>query len=99
MSESGTLGGANTEKTGFRKFLSAMSGSDVALAIGVMSIIIMLIMPMSSWFLDIMLALSMTFSIVVMMTVLFIGKPLEFSAFPTVLLIATLLRLALNLHC
>ena len=97
MSESDSQGGTVAQKSGFRKFLSASSGSDVAFAIGVMSIIIMLIMPMADWFLDMMLAVSMTFSIIVMMTVLFIGKPLEFSAFPTVLLVATMLRLSLNL--
>jgi len=41
--------------------------------------------------------LSITFSVLILMTCLFIGRPLEFSSFPTVLLIATMLRLALNL--
>src|SRR6185295_11101804 len=49
------------------------------------------------WLLDISLALSLSFSILILMTAVFIQKPLEFSAFPTVLLIATMLRLALNL--
>ena len=70
---------------------------DVALALGVTTILVVLIMPMPSWMLDISLAVSMTFSVLVLMTVLFIGKPLEFSSFPTVLLIATMMRLALNL--
>ncbi len=96
MSENDSQGDA-AGSSGFKKFLSASTGSDVAFAIGVMTIIMMLIMPMSDWFLDIMLAVSMTFSIIVMMTVLFIGKPLEFSAFPTVLLVSTMLRLSLNL--
>src|SRR5690606_7792674 len=46
---------------------------------------------------DFALAISFTFSVLVLMTALFIQKPLEFSAFPTVLLLATMLRLALNL--
>lgn len=97
MSENDSQANTVAPSLGFKKFLSASTGSDVAFAIGVMAIIMMLIMPMSSWFLDMMLAVSMTFSIIVMMTVLFIQKPLEFSAFPTVLLVATLLRLSLNL--
>jgi len=71
--------------------------SELALALGVMTIIVVLILPMPSWMLDFALAISITFSVLVMMTALFIRKPLEFSAFPTVLLIATMLRLALNL--
>jgi len=71
--------------------------SELALALGVMTIIVVLILPMPSWMLDFALAISITFSVLVMMTALFIKKPLEFSSFPTVLLIATMLRLALNL--
>jgi flagellar biosynthesis protein FlhA len=71
--------------------------SELALAAGVLTIIVVLILPMPSWMLDFALAISITFSVLVMMTALFIKKPLEFSSFPTVLLIATMLRLALNL--
>jgi flagellar biosynthesis protein FlhA len=70
---------------------------DVAFAIGIISILVMLILPMPKWLLDIALAVSISLSILVLMTALFIKKPLEFSAFPTVLLIATMLRLGLNL--
>ena len=70
---------------------------DLALAIGVMTIIVVLILPLPAFLLDFSLAISITFSVLVLMTALFIQKPLEFSAFPTVLLIATMLRLALNL--
>ncbi|PLX33356.1 MAG: flagellar biosynthesis protein FlhA [Hyphomicrobiales bacterium] len=70
---------------------------DLALAIGVMFILIVLIMPMPAMALDFLLAISITFSILVLMTSLFINKALEFSAFPTILLIATMMRLSLNL--
>ncbi len=70
---------------------------DLALAFGIIFIIVVLIMPMPSFLLDFMLALSITFAVLILMTALFIQRPLEFSAFPTVLLIATMLRLALNL--
>jgi flagellar biosynthesis protein FlhA len=71
--------------------------SDIGLALGVVCILIVLILPMPSWLLDFSLAISITFSVVILMTCLFISKPLDFSSFPTVLLIATMLRLALNL--
>ncbi len=70
---------------------------DLGLALGVMAILIVLIMPMPAIMLDLLLAVSITFSVLILMTALFIHKPLEFSAFPTVLLIATMMRLALNL--
>ncbi|GHF22572.1 flagellar biosynthesis protein FlhA [Kordiimonas sediminis] len=81
----------------FNSFLAGMKNSDIAFAIGIVAILLMLIMPMPSWLLDIMLALSITFSVMILMTSLFIQKPLQFSSFPTVLLIATMLRLSLNL--
>ncbi|MBJ6122066.1 flagellar biosynthesis protein FlhA [Sphingomonas mollis] len=70
---------------------------DIALAIGVVSIIAMLILPMPGWLLDLGLALSITLSVMILMTALFIEKPLQLSAFPTILLISTMLRLGLNL--
>jgi flagellar biosynthesis protein FlhA len=71
--------------------------SDLALAIGIMAILIVLILPLPRWLLDICLAFSLSFSILILMTAVFVRKPLEFSSFPTVLLITTMLRLSLNL--
>ncbi|MBO9623743.1 MAG: flagellar biosynthesis protein FlhA [Sphingomonas sp.] len=70
---------------------------DLALAGSVVAIIAMLILPMPGWLLDLGLTLSITISVMILMTALFIEKPLELSAFPTILLIATMLRLGLNL--
>lgn len=70
--------------------------SDIVLAVIVMSIIVVLIMPVPPFLLDFLLAVSITFSVLILLTALFIEAPLEFSAFPTVLLMATMLRLALN---
>ena len=70
---------------------------DMALAVGVIAIIGMLILPMPGWMLDLGLALSITLSVMILMTALFIEKPLQLSAFPTILLISTMLRLGLNL--
>src|SRR5471030_1710704 len=70
---------------------------DLALAFGVLAILVVLILPLPPLLLDLALAVSITLSILILMTSLFIHAPLEFSAFPTVLLIATMLRLALNM--
>ncbi|MBL4836225.1 MAG: flagellar biosynthesis protein FlhA [Kordiimonadaceae bacterium] len=77
--------------------LSGLKNSDVSFALGMVSILLMLFVPIPSWLLDIMLAASITFSIMVLMTVLFVEKPLHFNSFPTVLLVATMLRLSLNI--
>ncbi|MEM7619154.1 MAG: flagellar biosynthesis protein FlhA [Pseudomonadota bacterium] len=71
--------------------------SDIGLALGVIAILVVLIMPMPAIVLDFLLAISIIFSVMILMTALFIHSALEFSAFPTVLLIATMMRLALNL--
>jgi flagellar biosynthesis protein FlhA len=70
---------------------------DLALAVGVMTILVVLILPLPPVLLDLFLAVSIILSVLILMTALFIQTPLEFSSFPTILLIATMLRLALNL--
>ena len=70
---------------------------DLALAFGILTILVVLILPLPSIVLDLFLAISITLSVLILMTSLFIQTPLEFSAFPTILLISTMLRLSLNL--
>ena len=82
---------------GMSRLASTLLRGDLALAMGVMMILVVLILPMPPWLLDMSLALSMTFSVLILMTILFIQRSLEFSVFPTVLLIATMLRLSLNM--
>ncbi len=77
--------------------INLLKQTDITLSIGVMAIIIVLIMPLPAMMLDMLLALSIVFSVLILMTALFIHRALEFSAFPTILLIATMMRLALNL--
>src|SRR5487761_1507965 len=74
-----------------------MKRGDIALAVGVLTILVVLILPLPPVLLDLALAISIIISVLILMTALFIQTPLEFSTFPTVLLIATMLRLALNL--
>lgn len=71
--------------------------SDIALALGIVLMLVILILPLAPWLLDVALALSLTFSVLVLMTSIFIEKPIQFTSFPLVLLITTLFRLALNL--
>ncbi|MCP5361463.1 MAG: flagellar biosynthesis protein FlhA [Hyphomicrobiales bacterium] len=71
--------------------------TDVVFAIGIIAILGVLLFPVPNSMLDFLLALSITFSSIILMTVLFINRPLDFSAFPTILLIAAIFRLALNI--
>ncbi|MGD1886108.1 MAG: flagellar biosynthesis protein FlhA [Cohaesibacteraceae bacterium] len=89
--------GAGFSLPSLESLKGALMRGDLALAFGVMTILVVLIMPMPPMMLDLFLAVSIIFAVLVLMTALFIHKPLEFSAFPTVLLIATMMRLALNL--
>jgi flagellar biosynthesis protein FlhA len=74
-----------------------LRNGEVALAIGILAILVVLLIPLPAWLLDVSLSFSITFAILILMTAIFIKKPLEFSSFPTVLLISTILRVALNL--
>lgn len=66
------------------------------IAIGVIGIILMIIIPLPSILLDILLTLNISLSIVIFLISMYIKEPLEFSVFPTMLLITTLFRLSLN---
>ncbi len=69
----------------------------VVLAVGLLGAIAMMVLPMPAWLLDIGLALSFALAILMLTVTLFISRPLEFSAFPTILLASLLLRLSLNI--
>ena len=79
------------------KLLDIIKRGELGLAIGIMAILVVLILPLPTWLLDISLAFSLSFSILILMTAVFIRKPLEFSSVPTILLLTTMMRLALNL--
>lgn len=79
-----------------RSVFSGILRGDVVLAIGLICILTFMLIPMPTWVLDIGLSVSILFSVFILMLVLSIQKPLEFSTFPTILLISTALRLGLN---
>ena len=68
----------------------------ILLALGLMAVIVMMIMPVPAWLLDVGLALSFALAILMLTIALFIERPLDFSAFPTILLASLMLRLSLN---
>src|SRR5258708_19607161 len=74
-----------------------LKNGEIALAIGILAILVVLLLPLPPWLLDLALSFSITFAILILMTSVFIRKPLEFTSFPTILLISTILRVPLNL--
>ncbi len=79
------------------KPLERAGAQDVGFAIGIVFILTVLFLPLPATLIDLGLAFSIAFSVLILMVALWIQKPLDFSAFPTVLLIATMLRLSLNI--
>lgn len=91
--------GQGTASGGFSlaDITNVLKRGDIALAFGILTILVVLILPLPSIVLDLFLAISITLSVLILMTALFIQAPLEFSSFPTILLISTMLRLSLNM--
>jgi flagellar biosynthesis protein FlhA len=83
-------------KENFPNIAEIMRRTDISFAVGILVMLGVLLMPMPKPLMDMALALSITFSVLILMTSLFIQKPSEFSSFPTVLLVATMIRLSLN---
>ena len=69
---------------------------DILLAGGVVVILFVMLIPLPTPFLDFMLSISISLAFVILITSMFMISPLEFSIFPSLLLVTTLLRLALN---
>jgi flagellar biosynthesis protein FlhA len=87
---------ANPSNNMYFSWEAATQRTDIMFALGLVLIMTILIMPMPRILMDLCLAFSLAFSVMIFMTSLFISKPLEFSSFPTVLLVSTMIRLALN---
>ncbi|HQL83196.1 MAG TPA: flagellar biosynthesis protein FlhA, partial [Spirochaetota bacterium] len=73
-----------------------MQKSDILMGIGVVSVVVMLIIPLPTFLLDFLLAISIMSGLLILMIVMFIGRTFDFSIFPSLLLITTVFRLALN---
>ncbi len=73
------------------------NGRDIGFAMGIVGILCILFLPIPPFLIDMGLAFSIAFSVLILMVSLWIQRPLDFSSFPTILLISTMIRLALNI--
>ena len=80
-----------------RDVLGWVNRGEVLMAVGVIGVIMLLILPVPKMLLDLLLAISLVSSVLILMTAVMMKRPLDFAIFPTVLLVSTLFRLGLNL--
>ena len=76
---------------------NVIKNSDVVLAGGVIGMLLIMVVPLPELILDLMIALSISIGVLILFVSLFTGNALEFSSFPSLLLIATLIRLSINI--
>jgi flagellar biosynthesis protein FlhA len=76
--------------------LPVLTATEVGPAIALVGVLAMMVLPVPSWFLDLSLVLSISLALTILVVALYVLEPLDFSSFPTILLFATLFRLALN---
>ncbi|MDY6880751.1 MAG: flagellar biosynthesis protein FlhA [Thermodesulfobacteriota bacterium] len=70
--------------------------SDILMGLAVVAVIIFMIIPMPAFLLDILLSFNITFALVIVLVAIYILRPLDLSSFPSIILLATLFRLSLN---
>lgn len=91
------MAGAAVEKTeGSNAILNYLKSPDVQFALALVAIIFTMILPLPMWLLDLLLATSIASSLMILLTSVYVRDTMEFSTFPTVLLVTTLFRLGLN---
>ena len=79
------------------RFSFFSKNTDVVMGFGTMAILMVMIIPIPTFLLDLLLTFNITFSLMILLVGMYVLKPLEFSAFPSILLLATLFRLSLNI--
>jgi flagellar biosynthesis protein FlhA len=87
---------ANSDVVRRNTLLDSASSSSAMIAMAVIAILLVMIIPIPTFLLDILLSFSITISIIIMLMSMYVLKPLQFSVFPSILLMVTLLRLSLN---
>jgi len=88
----------DSASNGFTAFLARLNKHpDILLALGILTVLGLLVLPLSPFMVDMFLGLSIMISVLILMVSLYITSPLEISSFPTVLLVTTLLRLGMNI--
>ena len=78
------------------KLSKILKNNDIVLAVGLVIIVVMMVIPIPAPFLDLLLTINISLAVVILLVCLYTQEPLDYSSFPTVLLIATLFRLGLN---
>lgn len=73
-----------------------VSYSDLGVAVAVIAVVIMMVVPLPTFILDLLLTFNITFALTTLLVTMYVQEPLQISAFPSLLLMATLFRLALN---
>lgn len=84
------------EAAGNKKF-SVLANLDVGVAIGIIGILMIMVIPLPTMVLDLFLALNITLAVLIILVTIYAARPLDFSVFPSLLLITTLFRLSLNI--
>lgn len=80
----------------FGRLAFLLKNNDIVLAVGLVTIIAMMVLPVPPEILDFLLTINISFSVIILLVCLYTKEPLDYSTFPTILLIATLFRLGLN---
>lgn len=80
----------------WKKF-SVAANADIGISLGVVGILMVMIIPLPTGILDILLAFNITMSILILLLTIYVTRPLDFSVFPSLLLVTTLFRLSLNI--
>jgi flagellar biosynthesis protein FlhA len=83
-----------TQITGQLPYIA--KNSDVIMALAVVSILVFMVMPLPTFLLDLLLSFNITLSLIILLASMYVQRPLELSAFPSILLLGTLFRLSLN---
>jgi type III secretion protein V len=75
---------------------SRLPGADALLALVVVAAVALMVVPVPTWFIDLALATNLAVSVAILLVTLYVGSALEITAFPTLLLVTTLVRISLN---
>lgn len=86
-----------TNETSSVPTTSLVKHPDILMSVGVVAILMVMLIPLPRFFLDLLLSFNITLSIIILLVGMQVRRPLEFSVFPSILLMVTLLRLALNI--
>jgi flagellar biosynthesis protein FlhA len=87
---------ATTTNSASSGFFSALRTADVQLALGMIGIVLMMILPLPPMAIDLLLTVSISIGFMILLIAIYVKEPLDFSTFPTLLLVTTLFRLSLN---